>query len=291
MSSYQLFQYEHNYVFTPLPVGRFFLHQIGDLCCAPGKEIPGHVQACHEISLIESGEAEFIINGQSYNVQKGDMILSLKGDSHFIRSSVEHPVRFFYFAITFNEDAPDYDTFQNLESFFETTSIRLVNNPMDLNGLFLKSFNELKINDVFFVEMIESYLTQLLVCVYRNMKKLTAPVYSPPFNNYENDDLIYKIINLIDSGKYTVKNLKDISKAVGYSYPYISLLFSQKVNRTIMEYCQSKMFEKATQMLDNGVSITQIAENLGYKSIHSFSRAFSKYFGYPPSKHTKKNDH
>ena len=38
-------------------------------------------------------------------------------------------------------------------------------------------------------------------------------------------------------------------------------------------------------MLEDGISITKIAEELGYKSIHSFSRAFSKYYGYPPSKH------
>ena len=38
-------------------------------------------------------------------------------------------------------------------------------------------------------------------------------------------------------------------------------------------------------MLENNVSITKIAEKLGFKTINSFSRAFSNYYGIPPTKY------
>ena len=133
--------------------------------------------------------------------------------------------------------------------------------------------------------MIEANLTQLLVMSYRNLLKTNTSRYCPQVNVRVEDSLVYDVINLIDSGSYNIKNLGNIGKEVGYSYPYLSQIFSKKVGKSIMEYCQQRLFEKAVMMLEDNVSITNIAEKLGYKSIHSFSRAFSNYYGVSPSKY------
>ena len=279
------FHYDHRYNLSPLDCGRFYLHQVGDLCCNPGYLVPEHRQDCYEISLIESGKAVFLIDGQEFPVKKSDLILNRTGDQHAIQSSFDDPVRYFYFAITFNKESPDYPKFEEIKAFFDKTENRIATDNLDLHSVFYKIFSEMKISDPYFLEMIEANLTQLLVMSYRNLLRISVPRYNPQLNIHVEENLVYDVINLIDSGRYSIKNLGDIGKEVGYSYPYLSQLFSKKVNRSIMEYFQQHMFERAVTMLEDGISITKIAEELGYKSIHSFSRAFSKYYGYPPSKH------
>ncbi len=105
MASLAKFHYDHLY-FTPLNCGRFYLHQVGDLCCNSSYEVPEHLHNCYEVSFIESGKALFIINGEEFHVKKNDLILTRIGDSHYIRSSADDPVRYFYFALNFNEESP-----------------------------------------------------------------------------------------------------------------------------------------------------------------------------------------
>lgn len=284
MASLAKFHYDHVY-FTPLNCGRFYLHQVGDLCCNSSYEVPEHLHNCYEVSFIESGKALFIINGEEFHVKKSDLILTRIGDSHYIRSSADDPVRYFYFALNFNEESPDYPKFAEIRQYFDTTENRVTTDTLDIYSVFYKIFSEMKISDAFFLEMIEANLTQLLVMSYRNLLKTNTSRYCPQVNVRVEDSLVYDVINLIDSGSYNIKNLGNIGKEVGYSYPYLSQIFSKKVGKSIMEYCQQRLFEKAVMMLEDNVSITNIAEKLGYKSIHSFSRAFSNYYGVSPSKY------
>lgn len=55
----------------------------------------------------------------------------------------------------------------------------------------------------------------------------------------------------------------------------------------LKEYFTRRRFERATQLLEDGMSVTQIADMLGYKSIHSFSRAFTRRFGVSPLEYRK----
>ena len=81
--------------------------------------------------------------------------------------------------------------------------------------------------------------------------------------------------------------LQKLSETFGYSYSYIADLFSRNMGEPLKEYFTRRRFERAAQLLEDGMSVTQIAEMLGYKSIHSFSRAFTKRFGVSPLEYRK----
>ncbi len=90
--------------------------------------------------------------------------------------------------------------------------------------------------------------------------------------------LLYDIIHYIDVESEDMGALQKLSETFGYSYSYIADLFSRNMGEPLKEYFTRRRFERATQLLEDGMSVTQIADMLGYKSIHSFSRAFTRRF-------------
>ena len=98
---------------------------------------------------------------------------------------------------------------------------------------------------------------------------------------------MYKIANYIDNNVSRIRNLTDVSDYIGFSYSYTSQIFSNVMGMSLKSYYQNKRFEEAEKLLQGGLSVTQIAEVLGFDSIHSFSRAFKTQFGASPQNYLK----
>lgn len=77
--------------------------------------------------------------------------------------------------------------------------------------------------------------------------------------------------------------IKDIADYVHVSEIYIYKLFKAKYNETPFHYLTKIRMEQASFLLQNGFSINQTAENVGYASIYSFSRAYKQFYGVSPS--------
>ena len=82
---------------------------------------------------------------------------------------------------------------------------------------------------------------------------------------------------------YEIEELPQIAEKLGYSYSYLSHMFSRETGLTIQQYYNQRRFGLAIEMLKKGeLNITEIAEKLHYQSIHSFSKAFRKAIGVSP---------
>lgn len=63
-------------------------------------------------------------------------------------------------------------------------------------------------------------------------------------------------------------------------------LFHEKCGQGIIEYFSHMKIDAAKQLIrDEQMNFTQVAENLGYSSIHYFSRQFKKLTGMTPSEY------
>lgn len=264
----------------PLDCGTLLLAQLGDLYTSPGFEIKTHVQVFHEISFIESGRAIFTVNDKEYHVSKDTVILSPLHSEHRIVSDQADPVRYFYAAFSFNSPK-----FREVEEVFNTTENYIIENCFGIYEIFYNLFSEMKEDHLFKEQMIESFLTQILIKIIRYMRKNSGFRYSPLIRKQSDESLVHDIINLIQTRSYTINTLNSIGKELGYSYPYISKIFSNKMGITIMDYYKKQLFKRAAEMLESNVKITVISDRLGYKSVHSFSRAFSNYYGVSPTKY------
>jgi len=79
-------------------------------------------------------------------------------------------------------------------------------------------------------------------------------------------------------------SLDELSARFNFSKSYLVRLFTQTFNMSPIQYHQLIRIEKAREMIQfTDEPLTQIAERIGYNSIHSFSRIFKKIDGRSPS--------
>ncbi len=92
---------------------------------------------------------------------------------------------------------------------------------------------------------------------------------------------------------YIGENLSDynlslplICEAVGCSVQHLSRLFRAEMDTTINEYVHTQRINRSIQLLENpSLSIAQIASQVGYSSLDTFSRNFRRQTGTTPSEY------
>ena len=95
----------------------------------------------------------------------------------------------------------------------------------------------------------------------------------------------YEAKDLLLSNMQRPMSLKQISKRFGLNTKKIKSGFKQLYQMTPFNLLLTTRMEKAKTMLTSSdVDIAAIADEIGYDNTQSFSKAFKKYFGYPPGK-------
>lgn len=64
---------------------------------------------------------------------------------------------------------------------------------------------------------------------------------------------------------------------------HLSRLFKKETGRTYSDYIMSIRMQRAKTLLEAGYKVYEAAEQNGYKDSGTFSRAFSKFWGFPPA--------
>lgn len=102
--------------------------------------------------------------------------------------------------------------------------------------------------------------------------------------------IIQNILIYIDEHYQNECTLKDVSKAVQYDYAYLSKLFYQYTHLTFTAYVNRYRLTQATYMLLNTEdSISEIAQQCGYKTLRTFNRNFKEYKLVSPTTFREKN--
>ncbi|MBX6379962.1 MAG: helix-turn-helix transcriptional regulator [Thermoflavifilum aggregans] len=83
-----------------------------------------------------------------------------------------------------------------------------------------------------------------------------------------------------------------LSETLQKDYHYLSNLFSEYENITIEQYVMLQKIEKVKELLSYGeMSLSEIAEELGYSSVAHLSGQFKRMTGFTPTQFRKLKDH
>lgn len=274
------FHFDNIFFDDPLLLGPYHILQVGDLAASGSYFCEPHTQRWHEISFIVSGKATFTCGKGTITVVPGDVVFNPRGSLHAITSDGKEPLRYEYIAFKIADTTAAEEAL--LATFFNSAPPSKTENGTAVGGAFQEILENLLNRDPFFKRLTEDAVRRLLVYTKRAFEGRTPRVRLPEGGSDKNR-LLSRICRYIDSHPEDIQLLSRLPARCGYSYSYLSGLFSKAMGMSLREYYRMRRHEQAQTYLKAGMSVTDVAQKQGYSSVHAFSHAFTAREGVPPS--------
>lgn len=135
-------------------------------------------------------------------------------------------------------------------------------------------------------QMIKLHLEQLLLQLYRNFS-LNQKERMKTGNSTDSDRIYQSVVTYLENNIRSQLTIDQICKDNLISNSQLKRLFREKNKSGIMEYFIRLKIDTAKQLIrSRQMNFTQIADHLGYTSVHYFSRQFKKETGMTPTEYT-----
>lgn len=281
------YEYHLNKVFmeTPLRFDDTRVFQIGRLYCKGDSVINAHVHGnLFEITVVTDGSGIITTNGQEQRVTRGDIYLSFPCDTHKLESAPDDPLKYDFWAFT--SEHPDFR--RELEGImldFHSPLQRTIRDER-IRTLLGNAIAEIDGEHAYSKALLSSIFHQIIIYLIRGFQANEQQVFTTPTPK---DALCYRMMNYVDTHVFSLTSLNELAEQMGYSYSYLSTVFKQTTSQSLSFYYRKKKLEIAAILIkENRMTVSEIAELLGYSSVYAFSKAFTNGFGCSPLAYRKK---
>lgn len=138
--------------------------------------------------------------------------------------------------------------------------------------------------------LIKSALQTFLIYLIRQ-KAGSRVNYSSSIHIKENKNRVDNIISFLNDNVENNLNLDMICDDCMIGKSLIQRIFKEQTGWSVMEYYYRLKIERAKLMIKSGdMNFSEIAEKLGYSTIHYFSRQFKKIVGMSASEYSRSID-
>ncbi len=240
-----------------------------------GFHFPGEKHNFWELTYVERGILHNVIDGKDTVQNEGEITLFLPNQFH--SQYAEPNQRVFYVTIGFDMQIKEAEVFKN--SVFKADHESCV--------LFRKMFEERDFGTAYRDDLILCYLKELLIRLLRSRQVEQVvkhiPIESRP--TLENtivlaaEDYVHRNLNR----RLTVSEIAD---SIPVSETYLSSLFKKSTGESLNRYINTQKIQLACDYIRSGLyTFTEIAEILGYSTVHYFSQSFKRYVGMSPTEY------
>lgn len=228
---------------------------------------PMHFHNNFEINYVSEGELQLTLDSRNFTVTAGEAVIIFPKQLHmYIRDKHSKTC-----VIEFSSDM--------ISSFAKKYEGLLPENNI-LHGVSV-------FKDKF---LTENLFTQkgILYEIFGMLEENTAfkkEVYSKDLQ------FLHKILLFVDENYMHDCSLEAASKALKYSYSYVSKKFTQYMKMSYTEYLNRYRVDRAATLLTSNseLPISRVSSECGFDSLCSFNRNFKKYAGKTPSELIAKN--
>lgn len=263
------------------------LFQLVDVHCKTSNEYnASHKQPCEEITFVYGGEGEMLHNGKKHKVKSGDIHVCFKDDHHQVFPSRTSPLRFYCIGFSLDERNPLYTLVRQARAQFCAGKSPVINECFSLQPAFRAALSELYSGECDEVSQaaVANSLNYIIYSTYsRFLNRADAGSDNIPMTG----NLLFYIISYLKNNVYHIDALHTLSKDIGYSYGYLSHLFSSQMGQSLKNFFAALRMSEATELLKSK-SVTEVSDILGYSSIHAFTRAYKLQCGETPGDAKKK---
>ena len=148
------------------------------------------------------------------------------------------------------------------------------------------TFSKVELGEVYLQDTLSDTQTKQLETSF---KKVGFELIETRVNNII-ETIKRLVLQYIDLGSdnETIKLSSYITKTLSYDYSYLSDLFSSIEGKTIEQFFILQRMEKVKELLVyDQLSLTEIAYQTGFSSVHHLSAQFKKVTGFTPSHYKK----
>ncbi len=227
-----------------------------------------------EIQLCTFGRGYVLLNGEKYEIKKGDIIV--------VNSDVVH--------YTGTDDDMKYNCLIIDSALCKSALIdhtKLCFEPFIASPTIIKLFEEIEeiynSSDICKTAMLQTAVLKILI----ELRKNHTAFEKEPFKYNRHFDEIKKTIKYIRENYSKKITLDSLAKNVYSDKFSLSKKFKAVTGSTIIEYINSYRCEKAIELISEGSPINEAAVKCGFNNMSFFTRTFKAHTGKLPSRYKK----
>lgn len=253
-----------------------------------GVDIEYHHHDFYKIVIFISGDAQYSIEGRTYNLKPWDILLIGKNELH--KCNVNTSVPYERLVIWLKDDIETNDKyFKNLTNCIKSSQernthlLRLRENSCNIiKNLVPKILKYNKSKDPYDIALRNSFLMQALVVLNK--------AYVKNRNVDVTDDIFYdktteKIMKYINDNLQESLSIDELADEFELSKHYLMRKFKKQTGHSIHNYIIQKRLIYALELMKEKSCMYEIAETAGFNEYSTFVRAFKKNYGLSPKKY------
>ncbi|MBQ8885237.1 MAG: helix-turn-helix domain-containing protein [Clostridia bacterium] len=239
-----------------------------------GKE---HSHSFFELHLALKGEGCFLADGKTYSLKSGEYLLFAPEKRHTALSESEDFEKFVWGFEVLNTDKDGgrrLFTALRERSFFNCGE-----SILELLSLIFKDVKE-RARDY-----IETVRLKLFLLFTELLRAVLPPEKEEESQKTESDPRMGMIAAYVEDNILHGLTAGDVSKELGLCEKQLSRICMYSCNQTLFGYISRKKIEMARRLLkETDLTLSELAELLGYSDAYSFGKAFKREEGMSPVK-------
>ena len=252
------------------------------------RTIPSHSHGnnCYEIHYIPAGYGKLVANGQYYDISPNTLFVTGPHIEHAQTPLQSDPMQEYCIYIKIRGLSSEMKDTPVLDAF-TSTPFWIGQDTQGVHALMKQLFYELEHSYTGQQDLIRLFLSQLLIFTVRNYEERTV---SDPLLSYNIlPDSKAVIMDEYFLYEYQTLSLEDLSGRLNLSMRQTQRLLMDYYGKSFQQKkAEARMSVAAILLSDQSLSITVIAEKLGYSSIEHFSSSFRKFYNMSPREFRKK---
>jgi AraC-like DNA-binding protein/quercetin dioxygenase-like cupin family protein len=246
-----------------------------------------------EFLYVDKGEVEIMADTKGYKLCQGDIVFHKPNEFHSVWANG---------IIAPNIVVVSFECNSEWIDFFEGKILRLSSLSKNILGEIIRegkvAFNnnlgkvynclvKNKLENVASQQLIKIYLEMLLIKLIRENEAIKREdrISSATKERMESD-IVSNIIEFFIENIDKNYSFNDICINFSLGKTHLKTLFKSSTNKGVMFYFKILKIEEAKKLIREGkYNFTEIAEKLGYESVHYFSRCFKKCTNMTPSQY------
>ena len=254
--------------------------------------VPVHQHDFYEVYYFISGNVEYNVEGKSYHLKKGDILLINPLELHQPRigpdqSDYERIVLWVdknYLASLCSNETSLTRCFDNTKPN-HSNLLRLSRKQQDYLGGRLTELLEESACENYGSDLVcRASLTRLLL----ELNRISFSRKDSEQSSKADSPLVSEVVEYINEHYCEKLSLTSVAERFFVSKYYLSHIFNSVVGTSLHRYITLKRLIHAKQMLSSGIRPTTTAQNCGFNDYAGFYRAFVSEFGVTPKEYQEK---